>query len=189
MRTVMIRWVRRCVLLALATAGCGGLRENDAKRILEERLAKGSGESCIWTHARGGEYIDVDHAGVRDCVQELEQAGVAKAGECRDPGAAGETCLSRRIAPQNGASHLPDGLAFRCGDFKLIEIVAIEEAGTDQVEVGYVRQFDGTLLPQILHCTGTTLLRPDAGQHTKKARFTRAADGKWGLDDHASWLF
>jgi hypothetical protein len=168
--------------LVASIAGCGGLGESEARRILEERFARGSEQSCVWTHAGKGGYTDVDHRGIRECVASLEKAGIAKPGRCRDDPQNGDTCIAREIAPQGGAAFVNDGLAFRCGELKLVAIKGVESVSDTEAVVEYTREFDAPILKDIPYCTHTTLSRPDGGRLTKKVRFTRGADGKWEVD-------
>jgi hypothetical protein len=170
---------------AIICVGCGGLSEDKAFDILSERLQRENSQSCTWTHVEGDQFTDVDYLGVRECIQELEQAGIAKAGICRDSTPNEETCLARAITPLNGAVLTKEGLAFHCGDFKLLRIDGIDSDSDDTADVRYVREFDAPLLKKIEHCTATLLRRPEGGQLHKKIGFKRGTDGKWSITEFA----
>jgi hypothetical protein len=173
----------------LCALGCGRLGSAQARDILQRRLGEAGSTSCIWTHVQGDTYIDVDGRSVRECVQELDKAGIAKAGVCRDKEPSEKVCLARTIVPRGDAKLVKDGLGFRCGEFKLLEVTDVESKSDDLAKVTYVRMLETPLLADIPHCTTTTLYRPDEGQRTKTLYFKRV-DGRWDVQDEPSgWLY
>ncbi|MEZ4442850.1 MAG: hypothetical protein R3B72_27395 [Polyangiaceae bacterium] len=169
--------------LVHVAAGCGGLDEGDARAQIDQRLREVSGGACVLTMAKDGTYTDVDHLGVRECVEELSKAGIAHRGACRDPGPEGPTCNDRLLVADGTSSHTNEGLAFRCGAFELRRIDEIERVSTDEARVTYLRDFSSPVLRELPHCTNElTIHHPEEGETVRTVDFRRV-DGKWLIGD------
>jgi hypothetical protein len=178
-----VRWAG--LVVVLVAPACHGPSEGEAAQVLRSRLDQESQRSCIWSHVSQGRYTDFDGKNVRECVDALVKAGIARPGACLDAEPDGPTCLAREIVPENGATLVSDGLAFHCGDFKLVEIVDVKSTDADHAVVTYEREFTPTpVLAQVLTCTTTKVWQPDQGMLRKGVGLVRAPNGTWEIGDY-----
>lgn len=176
--------MRRLLGGVLLLVGCNrGLSPEQAA----EELGKETGNAiyCAWQGPRKftdtrWAFLAVDKANP-PCAAAFEKAGLAKVGECVEPGYGGR-CMRTEITPtgkNKSAMFGTNELGFTCGVVEFRRVVSVTTSGNDAT-VRFIRNttLDTGLLDSLEACV---LNKPPAGEQELERRFRRDDSGAWSL--------